>query len=142
VADKEEKKAPEKKKTAVELLNETAEILASLTARQDATEVRVEQLAGQVEAHRMMLQREEKVQPSKVGVQKEDYPAEFHRSVAEGASSWSLITPTENFCDPGLRVNKFVAPCYAGVPMWVCTPFLTEAVNKGVIKGIIGGEPT
>lgn len=125
--------APSKKKSVADLLTETSQLISALMDRMDVQETKTEELRGQVEAHRMMLQREEKVEPGKVGLTKESYPGLFHKSVQQGASSWSLVTPKKDYCSPGIIVNKFVCPCYAGVPTWMPTPFLSEAIAREIV---------
>ena len=84
----------------------------------------MEELSGQVEAHRMMLTREEKVESGKVGLQKADYPGLYHKGVEKGTSSWALVTPKVDYCEPGIVINGFVCPCYAGVPVWMSSAFM------------------
>ena len=127
-----EEKAAAKKKNVADLLAETAEVLSALTERQDVLETRVGELAGQTEAHRMLLLREETISAEHTGLKRGDYPGVFHKSVEQGVSSWSLVTPK---CDylPGITINGFTVPFRTGISMEVCTPFLEEAVGRGLL---------
>lgn len=130
----------EEKKGAAEILAETAVALAALMDRMDACDAkvaeqaeRVEELSGQVDAHRALLTASEEIEPEHKGFEQADFPQAFQKAVEQGAATWVKIIPKETYNNPGIVIERFCLPLYAGVPTWATSDFMREALGRGLI---------